>query len=96
MKYAYEKYILPEWVLTMADYKRHVMGRYDLPPSIQSEPPPQEQMEIEHRIAQVATKKAEAGHVKQEYDSNESRQSTSIYRCRTNGSRRNGFGVSRD
>lgn len=96
MKFAYDKYILPDWVRTMEDYRRHCMGHYEQGPSIQSEPPPMERLEIEHRMAQIAAKKAEMGHVPQEYNASETRHSTGIYRCRGNGSRRGGFGVSRE
>jgi len=96
VKFAYNKYILPDWVLTMEDYRRHCMGHYDQPPSIKAEPPPKERLAIEHRMAQVAAKKAEQGYIRQEYNSNETRHSDAVNRCRGNGSRRGGFGIFHD
>lgn len=95
MSHETKSYILPSWVLTMEDYRKHQRNHSGLP-SVQSEPPPKEQMEIEHRMAKMAADKAEKGHIPLEYNQQEMRHSTAIHRCRGNGSRRNGFGVSRD
>lgn len=81
MKHGYERYILPDWCLTMADYDKW-MKRNGHP-----DPDPKTQLEIEHRMAQVAANKAEQGYIRQEYNSQEQRHSQAVNRCLGNGSR---------
>lgn len=95
MSHETKSYILPDWVLTMDDYRKHQRNHSGLP-SAQSEPPPREQLEIEHRMAKIAADKAAKGYIENEYNQSEVRHSHAIHRCRGNGSRRGGFGVSRD
>lgn len=87
MKFAYDKYILPDWVLTMDDYRRYAPAAGEHEPSAESEPLPMGRLEIEHRMAQIAANKSAKGYIEHEYDSNELRYSHAVNRCRGNGSR---------